>query len=169
MTLPIWNARAHEDAHLFNPAFCGALSFEFSKSFMKTAGKGSIEIPLLFCALPISLHLDTRRSLPNRTVTSLYTWLERNPSVLVGYAARAKNLSPYIKQAISFTVARNALAITDEGELSLGGKKASFTPSFYGETTHEVREIVDSTRLIGRWFAGAGGTSTILAAWGVSV
>lgn len=169
MTLPLWNARAHEDAHLFNPAFCGALSFEFCKSFTKTAGKASMEIPLLFCALPLSLHMDTRRSLPNRTVTSLYTWLERNPSVLVGYADRAKNLSPYIKQSISFTVARNALAITDAGGLSLGTKKASFTPSFYEETTHEVRDIVDSTRLLGRWFAGAGATSTILSAWGVSV
>lgn len=169
MTLPLWTARAHEDAHLFNPAFCGALSFEFCKAFTKTSGKSSAAIPLLFCALPISLHMDTRRSLPNRTVTSLYTWLERNPAVLVGYANRATNLSPYLKQAISFTVARNALAITEFGELTVGSKKASFTPLFYEESTHEVKAIVDATRFLGRWFAGAGATSTILSAWGVSV
>lgn len=169
MSLPIWSERPQEDAHLFNPAFCGALMVEFSVSYLNTKKTASLDLPLPFCALPISLHRETRNSLPSRTVTSLFTWLQRYPTAIVGYAERATNLAPYVKESVSFCVARDVMSFNEVGQLTLGSTKATFTPKFLEQTTIEVREIVLATRMIGRWFAGAGSTATILAAWGITL
>jgi hypothetical protein len=167
--LPAWKERPYEEAHLFNPAFCGSIAYEFVKSYVAAADRASVELPLVFCALPVCLHLETRQKLPARTVTSLYTWLQRQPEVLVGFAGRARDMAPYIREAISFGMARGVFDFAETGELMLGKKRAFFTPKFLETSTNEVREIAVSTRLIGRWFAGAGGAPTILAAWGVTV
>ena len=169
MVLEPWERRPSEEAHLFNPAFCGALSYEFVKSYTAASAQTSADLPLIFCALPVCLHLETRQRLPSSTRTSVYTWLQREPGVLVGYADRARDLAPYLKQGISFGISRDTFAIDDQGSLKLGAKKATFTPSFLENATAEVRDIVMSARMIGRWFAGAGTTATILAAWGITV
>ena len=167
--LESWEQRPTEEAYLFNPAFCGALSYEFVKSFRAASTNSGMELPLIFCALPISLHMETRRKLPSSTVTSLYTWLQRQPESLVGFAQRARDLAPYVKQGLSFGVANNTLAFDENGLITLGERKATFTPKVLESATAEVREIVHTTRMIGRWFAGAGTTATILASWGVTV
>lgn len=165
-----WEYRAQEEAHLFNPAFCGALTYEFVKAFTKASGQEGAELPLAFCALPISLHWRTRKKLPASIRTSVYTWLQRNPEVLVGYGIRAKNLVPFIREGISFGAARKTLAFTELGHIKLGAEKAVFNPKFIQDSaTHEVGEIILSTRMIGRWFASAGTTTTTLAAWGITV
>ena len=168
-TLGAWDHRPIEEAHLFNPAFCGALAYEFLKSYTKAAAKPGADLPLIFCALPICLHMESRRKLPSSTATSLYTWLQRRPETLVGYAVRARDLAPYIKQGLSFGIARQTLAFGENGAVLLGEKRAAFTPKFLEAATAEVRDIVMSTRMLGRWFAGAGTAATVLAAWGITV
>ena len=167
--LETWERRPSEEAHLFNPAFCGSLAYEFLKSYTVAAGRGSADLPLVFCALPICLHLETRQRLPSSTRTSVYTWLQREPGALVGYADRARDLAPYLKQGVSFGFSRETFAFDTQGASALGDKKATFTPGFLHNATAEVREIVLSARMLGRWFAGAGTTATILAAWGITV
>lgn len=169
MMLPKWRERPQEDAHLFNPAFCGTLIYEFASNYLKTSRQNEMNFALVFCALPIVLHKNTREALPDRTVTSLYTWLQRNPEVLVGYSTRASNLAPFLKEAISFCIARESLEITSSGKLILGAQKSNFTPKKLEETTYEIKDIVNRTRMLGRWFAGAGETSTIMASWGITV
>jgi hypothetical protein len=169
MTLPIWRERPQEDAHLFNPAFCGAITYEFTSSFLKTSKLDEVHLALVFCALPIVLHKTTRESLPDRTVTSVYTWLQRTPEALVGYSTRAANLSPYLKEAVSFCVSRNTLDFSNSGQLILGAEKSNFTPRKFDELTYEMKDIVTRTRMLGRWFSGAGETATIMAAWGITV
>lgn len=164
-----WVRRAPEEAHLFNPAFCGALVFEFVKSYTQAAGQPGVDLPQVFCALPISLHRETRQNLPSTTRTSVYTWLQRFPAAQVGYAERASDLAPIVKEAIMFAAARETLAITDSGQLSVGAQKASFTPRFLETATPEVKEIVSSARLLGRWFATAGSTATLLASWSITL
>ena len=167
-TLMPWDERIQE-AYLFNPAFCGSLTYEFVKSFTKATSRSGIYLPLVFCALPVSLHLETRQKLPLSTVTSVYTWLQRHQDVLVGFAKRAQSLAPYIKEGISFGCARNTLVFDESGLLALGLKRAGFTPKFLEDTTPEFHDIVMKTRFLGRWFAGGGETATIMAAWGLTV
>ena len=168
-SLAPWEKRPVEEAHLFNPSFCGALAYELVKSHTKAAAKSGTELPLVFCALPICLHMETRQKLPSSTATSMYTWLQRHPETLVGYAARARDLAPYIKQSLAFGLARSTLIIDESGAVLLGKRRAAFTPKFLETATSEVRDIIMSTRMLGRWFAGAGTAATVLAAWGITV
>ncbi|MGD2132624.1 MAG: DUF6521 family protein [Maricaulaceae bacterium] len=164
-----WPKRTPEEAHLFNPAFCGALVFEFVKSYIDASGKPGADIPLPFVALPIFLHKETRRQLPTTVRTSIYTWLQRHPEVLVGYAARATDLAPAIREAILFGFARETFKLTDSGQLAIGAKRASLTPKFLEASTTEVNGIAVAARLVGRLFAAAGSTPTLLSAWRITV
>ena len=94
MSLRPWQERwASEEANHFNPAYCGALIFEFVRAY-HSARKVPPSFALLFCALPIALHPATRARLPRTIRTQLFPWLEDNRDVRVGFADRARNLTP---------------------------------------------------------------------------
>lgn len=163
MSLALWSKRPPEEANLFNPALLGLLASEFIKEYVKAKGS-PCPFALPFCALPVALHGKTRAVLPSSTVTSLYTWRERNPEALVGYADRAKSLRPAVQEAIRFCIDRDVLMIALDGGLSLGKAPVSATKKFELTLTRDAQECIGTARLLGRWFAKAGTTSTILAA-----
>lgn len=166
ISLASWNQRPVEEANLFNPAFCGALSYEFVRDFEKAKDTGA-PYPLLPVALTLSLHPNTRRKLPTTTVTSLYDWAQKNPECLVGLAERVQSVLPYVREGISFAVSYGALRFTEGFDIHQGTKKCSFTPTFLEQSTQEINETVKVTRFIARWFAKSGSTSSILACWGI--
>ena len=169
MNLDPWSERwASEEANHFNPAYCGALIYEFVRSYER-ARKVPVSFALVFCALPIALHPATRGRLPKSTVTRLLPWLEENRDVRVGFGVRARNLSPYVREAFRYALARDAICFGDGGVVCTGPKRASFTQAVLDDTTMDVRETVESVRKIARWFAATGDTPTILAAWGIRV
>jgi len=162
MLMP-WKQRAREEAYLFNPAFCGALAFEFLKSYTAAKDEGAA-YPLVFCALPMALHPATREALPGTTINSLYTWIEDNPAALIGYSERARLLVPFLQEGLRFAMAREVIALDESGSLMPGSKAASFTPTVIQQLTEETKACVGASRQIGRWFAKAGAPSTILSA-----
>lgn len=166
MSLAVWERRPREEAHLFNPAFCGVVLHEFVKEYVKAKGV-ACPIALLFCALPLSLHGKTRRALPGSTLTSLYSWRERNPEVLIGFTERARSLRPVVQEALRFCLDRTVLILTDDGGIVLGDKRLSVSKKFEETLTDDFRDCLATARLLGRWFAKAGTTSTIMAAWGI--
>lgn len=99
----------------------------------------------------------------------MFPWLEINPEVHVGFPLRARNLVPYVREALRYAVGRNSVSFAPHGRLVPGPSRSSFTPAALAATTAEVRDIVLAVRKVGRWFARSGDTSTILAAWGVTV
>lgn len=166
MSLMLWKERPREEAHLFNPAFCAAMLHEFVKEFQKAKGQ-AVPYVLLFCALPIALHGKTRRALPGSTLTSLYSWRERNPQVQVGFAERARSLRPVVQEALRFAIDRTALTFTDDGAVALGERPISVPKRFEEGLTQDACECLGAARLLGRWLAKAGTASTIMAAWGI--
>lgn len=165
-SLTVWSARAPEEAHLFNPAFLGSLSFEFVKAY-GSKRDGLAPLTLVAVALAISLHGGTRRRFPYSIVTSLYEWLQHNEDLLIGFPERVQGLMPYIREATVFAIAKHILAIAEGHHLRLGPKKAHFPKGFIADTTPETRDIIDRAKFVGRWFAKSGSESSILAAWGV--
>lgn len=161
-----WEQRVPEEAYLFNPAFCGLLVVEFTREFQK-AKDHDCPFVLPFCALPISLHPKTRALLPNSTLTSMYTWLERNGDSVIGYKERAKSFRPVLQEAIRFAIDRSVLSISDDGNLIAGPTRVASVPKFEEGLTYDARDCVTATKLLARWFAKAGTTSTILSAWGI--
>lgn len=164
--LGVWQRRPPEEANLFNPAFLCALAHEFLKEFTKTHQAGA-PLPLVVVALTTSLHRTSRKRLPHSTIRSLYEWLQENEDLLIGFATRAKNITPYLKEAILFGLALDTLHVGDAHNLLVGGKKATFPKSFIDSTTSETRSIIDRTKFMGRWLSKSGSEVSISAAWGI--
>src|SRR3546814_6513696 len=131
------NARPPEEATLFNPAFCGVLIVEFVKEYGKSASN-TCPFVLPFCALPIALHAKTRAALPSTTLTSMYTWRERNPEIMIGYAERARSLRPTLQEAIRFCIERGALEVAADGGVQLGALKVTVRSE---EHTSELQSL----------------------------
>lgn len=161
-----WELRPPEEAHLFNPAFCGALVCEFVKAF---SGKEKIGAPLtlVLVALSISLYSKSRIKLPKTTSASFYQWIQNNEDILIGLAQRARSLRPYVLEAIRFGVSTHALQFVGGQLLGLGEKPANYTAGKIRGETSETKLIVEQTRLLGRWLSKSGEEPFILSAFGM--
>lgn len=164
--LEAWENRPPEEAYLFNPAFCASLTYEFTKAFERERSIG-VPLPLVPIALAVALHPTSRQNLPGSTITVLYEWLQKNNHLLVGFADRVENILPRVLEGVQFGILHQTLTFGDGYFLKLGIKRASFTPKFLDGSTNEMREIVDKTRFLGRWFVKAGTENSIMSSWGV--
>jgi len=166
VSLERWHDRPIEEANLFNPAFLCALIHEFLKDYAK-AQAGGAPLTVVVIAMTTTLHRASRERLPNRTVTPLYAWLQENEDLLIGFANRAKNISPYLKEAILFGMATGALAAGEGHNLLPGTTKATFPKSFIDTTTTEMKAIIERTKFMGRWLSNSGSEISVVAAWGI--
>ena len=162
-----WSNRVFEEATLFNPAFCGLLIAQTSDDYSKKVHRG-MPFPLAFLSLPIVLHRATRQALPGSTVTSLLPWIQDHREQLVDFATRVQRLRDVTREAILFAAQHEFLVVDADGGLNSGSKRKTATEKRTGLFTTEARECVDRAGFLGRWFAAAGTTSTIFAAWGVA-
>ncbi|MER8370229.1 DUF6521 family protein [Mesorhizobium sp. M0902] len=165
-SLEPWSRRPAEEANLFNPAFMCGLIHELLKDFTKGHPDGA-PLTTVIVALTTSLHRASRETLPHSTVRSLYEWLQENERLLIGFATRAKNLSPYIKEAILFGMTCDAITVGDAHALLPGIMKAGFPKGFLDQTTSETKAIIDRTKFMGRWLSKSGSEVSIAAAWGI--
>lgn len=161
-----WSNRVVEEANLFNPAYCATLLGVAVKDFSKKTG-APFPFALAFLVLPVVLHEQTRVELPHSTITNLLPWLQEHRKVLVGFSQRVSGLRPVTQEALMFGIRQGALALSGaaiETTKKYRAPSAARTDMFTKETT----DSVDAAAFLGRWFANAGTTSTIYAAWGVT-
>jgi hypothetical protein len=162
-----WSNRVVEEANLFNPAFCATLLAKSADEFSKKANR-PLPFALAFLVLPIVLHRGTRLALPGSTITSLLPWMQDNRDQLVDFAVRVQRLRSITREAVLFGVQHETLALAIGGDLDVGVKRRTATDRRTGFFTDEARECVDRAGFVGRWFAVAGTTATIYAAWGIT-
>lgn len=162
-----WSNRVVEEANLFNPALCAVLLAEASKDFISKASR-PLPFALAFLVLPVVLHRSTREALPGSTVTSLLPWIQENREHLVEFSTRVQRLRAISREAILFGIQTRVLSLSTEGALVLGQKRRSVTTTRTPLFTAEARECAERSGFLGRWFAVAGSTATIYAAWGVA-
>ena len=163
----LWSTRVVEEANLFNPAFCATLLAKTAEEYRKKTQR-PLPFPLAFLVLPIVLHRATRSALPGSTVTSLLPWIQGNREQLVDFALRVRRLRDITREALLFGMQHETLTLTAEGNLTVGARRQSVTDKRTGLFTDEARECVERSGFVGRWFAAAGTTSNIYAAWGVA-
>lgn len=165
MSLPHWSDRSREEARLLNPAFIATLLWACADGHGGESGTG-LPYTLSFIALPVVLHRPTRITLPSTKRTSLAAWLGAHPRALVGFSDRASALVPTVKGGLLFGCREGLLAM--EHERVHAGPRPRSIASFKRETTDEVNDCLKRARFVGRWFAGAGQSRTVMALWGVS-
>lgn len=165
MSLPDWDNRPREEARLLNPAFVAALLWACADGHGAETGTG-LPYPLSFIGLTVVLHKPTRITLPRSKRTSLAAWLGAHPRALVGFSGRASALVSIVKGGLLFGC-REGLITMDHERIHAGPRPRSIA-SFERETTDEVKDCLKRASFVGRWFAGAGQSGTVMALWGVS-
>lgn len=161
-----WQYRPREEAYAFNPAFLSSLMCDFVREFTK-AKHEACPVTLVFLTPALSLHRQTRTRFPNRTVTSLYEWLQNNEDVLVDLPRRSHALLPLLRDGLKFAIYQEVLEFSDGHRLHVGPKKGHFTPAFLDTVSVGTREIVTANRFVAKWFAKSGSEASILSGWGV--
>jgi hypothetical protein len=162
-----WSKRVVEEANLFNPAFGAVLLAKAADEFTRKSHR-PFPFALTFLVLQIVLHHGTRSALPGSTITSLLPWIQGNRDQLVNFSLRVQSLRSITREAILFGTQNATLAITESGGIAVGARRQAATERRTGLFTDEARECVDRAGFLGRWFAAAGTTPTIYAAWGVT-
>jgi hypothetical protein len=152
-----WNERPRVEATLLNPALLAGLLAGAARDY-DSSGAG-IPWPLAFLVLPLVLHRPTRTALPRDTRTHLSTWIRREPVLRAGFPERAASMVPRTREGIRFGLRASVLSI--DGANLIGHLTAE--PSL-----GELRQLVRSARLIGRWLAKSDRASTAFALLGVA-
>ncbi|MGE4442398.1 MAG: three component ABC system middle component [Desulfomicrobium sp.] len=159
-----WDKRPPEIAALLNPAFCGYLLSIGLIEYTNNIEEGA---PYLFpfIQLPLVLHKPTRDILPRSSRTSFSAWITgtNTAAAKVGFAERARRVSPYAKEALVFSLQHKRITVTDDGLLRV----PSAPPKSYRNATREINECVRAAILCGKWFSMIGDFKTAMALLGV--
>lgn len=166
MSGTLWIERSPEQIRLLNPAFIGALVWSCTRGFV-TLQEGGLPFPLAFVAMPVVLHKSTRELLPRSTRTSLASWLNRNSQTHVGFAERARDLVPLVKEGILFAAQGGMLSF--EGANLVSARRPRTMTGFEREASEEVKLCVKKAEFVGKWFAASGDYTTTMALWGVTI
>ena len=158
-----WDKRTREVAYLLNPAFCGEVIRRCIEAYQQTS-RQSMPFPLLFLILPIVLHKSTRETMPRTARGHMYSWLQENPHIKVGFAQRARNLLQVSKETQAFLMQFNTLTVDVQAELSVSRRRRPRIPAL---EQGEVSDCFKKAELLGKWFANAGSSITIYTMWGV--
>jgi len=157
-----FDERPREGAALLNPAFVTLLLAHAACQHHNHTRVGMVW-PLAFLVPPLVLHEPTRHQLPRTVSTSLLTWAQREPVLRAGLPARARALTPTVREALRFGVRLDALRF--EGPALIAPRSPGSPPA---NASAEVRDCVRRARLLGRWFAALGDPATIMLTLGVS-
>lgn len=157
-----WSERAREVAYLLNPAFCGRILYTTIKTYSETT-KRAMPFPLIYLALPLALHKPTRESINSRT--QLLVWIQRNPELLIDFSKRARDLVPISNESLELLLQSKYVELTTNGELDIVKTLKSLSKTKF--TDAEIKECLNKSEHIAKWFAAAGKVETIYISLGV--
>ena len=157
-----WGERSYEVAYLLNPAFCGRLLYSTIRTYCLEVDR-AFPFPLVYLILPLVLHKKTREKISSKT--QLLVWIQRHEYLLVGYAKRTEQLIAITNEAIELLLQSDLIAITSSGELELRNAKQALSKTKFADD--EIKECINKSEHIAKWFAKAGKTETIYVSLGV--
>jgi hypothetical protein len=165
VALPRWSDRSSEEAALLNPALFAVIMVHAARSYHAEVGRG-LPFALAFLVPPVVLVKPTRERLPRQTRTSLPAWLEENPEVRLRFADTAAAMAPLVREGLVFGCSHGVLAL-DGGTVVVAGSLKRGAQAVLQTTTDEVQDVISRATFVGKWYALAGTTETVMALWGV--
>lgn len=162
-----WNERPHEVRHLLNPAFCSVLLWCAAKGAAEYAisPRSGLSIAESFLILPLALHKGTREVLPRTVKSSLPVWVNSEPMIIARLPERAKSLVPHTKEAIAFGGGARLLKLQDNEIIGVSNQRELI--KFLRQASGEIKECLNKSMFLGKWFAHTGTTETIFTLFGV--
>jgi hypothetical protein len=151
-----WPDRPQVSAAYLNPALVAAVLAAAAINYRSERQRAMVW-PLAFVVCPLVLHRSTRLALPRSTATHLAAWVSRNAVLHAGFAARARALTPTVGEGLRFGLRHGVLTV-EAGSLN-GQVGRARDP--------ELRQLLNSAALVGRWLAKADQPATAFAILGV--
>ena len=168
-----WANRPPEIAALLNPAFCGFLVSAGLEEYTEKINEGA-PYAFPFVMLPLILHKPTRQIFPRTSRTTFSAWITNADTAIIkiGFVERAKNMVPYVKEALAFAMQHDSIYVTEAGRLKVSNSpRKSFLKfalkSFPSDPTLEVCECVRAALMCGKWLSMVGDFKTVMALLGV--
>lgn len=160
-----WTSRAPEERALLNPSFCSCLLWHAAVGYESVDGE-ALPFELAFVVLPVVLHRQTRECLPRAARSSLAVWINEHPLARSHIAHRARLLMPFTKEALIFG---GMHALVDLAGVKVRANKdwKKRIGADLKTATDEVRECAKRAEFVGKWLAGSGSSSTVMAILGV--
>ena len=155
-----WGMRSTEVKYLLNPAFCGRLLYAAIAEYESRGGH--MPFPLLYLILPLVLHKTTREKINSKS--KMLNWVHKNQDALVGFATRTKGLLEITNESIEFLLCSGVVQITAFGEFSI---IPTIKLREKNPLDKEIKECIEKTRHVARWFVNAGTTENIYVNLGV--
>ncbi|MGW3811550.1 three component ABC system middle component [Micromonospora sp. NPDC005113] len=151
-----WPDRPQVPAAYLNPALVAAVLAAAAVDY-RSERQRAMAWPVAFVVCPLVLHRPTRLALPRHAATHLAAWVSRNAVLHAGFAARARAMTPTVREGLRFGLRHGVLTI-EAG--SLDGSVGRVRDA-------ELRKLLNSARLVGRLLAKADQPATAFAILGV--
>lgn len=152
---------AHDLYAETNPAFCAQIIAKFCVGHQKRAGEPA-DLAVCYLVLPIILSDDLVETFSGTNgATGLLVWLERNPKIRVGLAARVNLTLRFTTDAVRFGCVSNQLRLDENGKVSSGSLKARKGNS------QDILQAESNAVRLGQWFESVGSSRAVLSSFGV--
>jgi hypothetical protein len=162
--LRAWPQRPREEAALLNPAFIGLILHQAAQTFEEESGQG-LPFALAFLVPPVVVAESVRTALPSRKDSSLAAWLQSYPDIRLRFAEHAAAMVPIVREGLVFALAARSIRLSDTQIHASPLRRG--VASAIASNTEDFRDVIRRTQFVGRWYANAGTTETIMALWGV--
>lgn len=165
-----WILRPIEEQALFNPAFGALLIWEAAAAAKNEAvaqRDAHLHFATSFLVLPMVLHEPTREALPVSIATSAATWLSENPIMRSQIAAAAKATKQFTRESLLFGANQKLFHI--EGGFINADANAINQRKLVKHSRDDVAGCRHAAKFVGRWFARAGNTNTVMSLFGISL
>jgi hypothetical protein len=159
-----WQLRSPEVANLLNPAFCGNIIYKAVESYSDAVAR-PMPYPLVFILLPLILYRAARESINPRRRAGFQVWLNENQQLKVGFAARARHLVPFAREAVTFLLQSGALNLTSDGGLAIAEPLHRVRRSFAIHSDDE--DCLKKAVVLAKWLTAAGPAATVYVSLGV--
>lgn len=160
-----WSERSPEEQALIGPSFLSVLLWHAAEGHKSAFGMG-MPFAEAFLVAPLVLHRETRGLLPRTTRTSLPVWLDDQRVIKSRVAERAEALAPYTREALIFAGSHGLVAFDKDTICATRHWRTAINTNL-GASSEEVRDCASRATFVGKWFASAGGVTTVLALMGV--
>lgn len=158
---------AHDVFSEINPAFCTFAVGAFTAAYLSVNEHGP-ETPLAYLALPLALSGDLTTAFAGTNKnTGLLEWLDRNPRVQLGLAARVNATINITTEAIRFACFTRIVELDEGARLRLGPNKIK--KSAANALSEQPMRALKHAERLGYWFAMSGSTRAVFDMMGLTV
>lgn len=161
-----WAQRSIEVQSLLNPSFCSVLLWKSALAYQREEGNLKLPFELGFLVLPMTLHRETRETIPRSIRTSLAVWVAHEPLIRATIADRAKTMVPFTREAILFASSHGLVTLSN-GLLDANTNWSRKVAQGISDCSNEVKECIKGAEFLGRWFASVGSPETVMATIGI--